>query len=163
MKFVFKILIFNKIRKDLQKSSLAHLRAAAHGWETPPYRMKQDSVNQKELYKIINNNNYQSSWSYWKTLDCFFVDSSSKASFTRDILAHNIAIKRYWDKKIILRQRFLLTNQGKLLKKITWFVFCLCTLISFFDSRHPWLKNIFLSQYLFIAILCSKMSCVNKA
>ncbi len=24
-------------------------------------------------------------------------------------------------------------------------------------------KNIFLSQYLFIAILCAKMSCVNKA
>ncbi len=29
--------------------------------------------------------------------------------------------------------------------------------------RHPWLKNIFLSQYLFIAILRVKMSRVNKA
>jgi len=30
--------------------------------------------------------------------------------------------------------------------------------------RHPWLKNIFLSQYhLFIAILCVKMTRVNKA
>jgi len=30
-------------------------------------------------------------------------------------------------------------------------------------NRNPWLKNIFLSQYLFIAILCVKMSRVNKA
>jgi len=29
--------------------------------------------------------------------------------------------------------------------------------------RHPWLKNIFLSQYLFIAILCVKMSHVNNS
>ncbi len=29
--------------------------------------------------------------------------------------------------------------------------------------RHPCLKNFFLSQYLFIAILCVKMSRVNKA
>ncbi len=29
--------------------------------------------------------------------------------------------------------------------------------------RDPWRKNIFLSQYLFIAILCVKMSRVNKA
>jgi hypothetical protein len=28
--------------------------------------------------------------------------------------------------------------------------------------RHPWLKNIFLSQYLFIEILCVEMSGVNK-
>jgi len=29
--------------------------------------------------------------------------------------------------------------------------------------RHPWLKNIFLSQYLSFAILCVEMSRVNKA
>jgi len=29
--------------------------------------------------------------------------------------------------------------------------------------RDPWPKNVFLSQYLFIAILCAKMSRVNKA
>jgi len=28
--------------------------------------------------------------------------------------------------------------------------------------RHPWLRNIILLQYLFIAILCVKMSRVNK-
>ena len=30
----------------------------------------------------------------------------SKALFTRDILAHNISIKRYWDKKIFLSHGF---------------------------------------------------------
>ncbi len=30
-----------------------------------------------------------------------------KALFTRDILAHNIAIKRYWDKNIFLSHGYL--------------------------------------------------------
>jgi len=46
-------------------------------------------------------------------------------------------------------------------------MFCLCTLINFFvltlTLRHPWLKIIFLSQYLFIAILCAKISEVYRA
>jgi len=73
------------------------------------------------------------------------------------------------NKKIILRQRFLLTNQGTLFKNHS----LICVLFMYLDLffcqeltlafRHPWHKNIFLSQYLFIAILCDKMSSVNKA
>ncbi len=51
-----------------------------------------------------------------------------------------------------------MTNQGKLWKNIPWF-FKELTLA----FRDPWPKNVFLSQYLFIAILCAKMSRVNKA
>jgi len=36
----------------------------------------------------------------------WFVGIGTKASFTRDILAHNIAIKRYCDKKIFLSHGF---------------------------------------------------------
>ncbi len=59
--------------------------------------------------------------------------------------------KKICDKKIIFRDRFLLTNQGKLFKKnIPEFVFCLCILIYFCQElslafKHPWLKDIVLS------------------
>jgi hypothetical protein len=60
-------------------------------------------------------------------------------------------------------------NQGKLEKKYLE-LFCLFIYLDLFICkeltlafRHPWLKNIFLSQYLFIAILCVKMSRVTKA
>jgi len=86
----------------------------------------------------------------------FTIKYYTKALFTRDILAHNIAIikkgdkrqqptqcrcvnvyflaiyftlycdkkiKKICNKKIILRNRFLLTNQGKLWKNIPWFFF----------------------------------------
>jgi len=76
---------------------------------------------------------------------------------------HNIAIKRYfWAMDFN-------DNQGKLLKTYLE-LFCLFIYLDLFICqeltlafRHPWLKNIFLSQYLFIAILCVKMSRVNKA
>jgi len=45
-----------------------------------------------------------------------------KGLYTQDIFAYNIAKKdkKICDKKIILRHRFLLTNQGKLLKTSTY-------------------------------------------
>jgi hypothetical protein len=39
-------------------------------------------------------------------IDILIVDLSSKAFFTRDILAHNIAIKRYYNKKTFLSHGF---------------------------------------------------------
>jgi len=58
--------------------------------------------------------------------------------------------KKIFDKKIILRHRFLLTNLGKLFKKHT----LTCVLFMYLDLficplafRHPWLKNILLSHY----------------
>jgi len=55
-----------------------------------------------------------------------------KALFTRDILTHNIAMKRYCDKKIFSRHRLVLakirsyrtTNQGNLcfIKSLPWLV-----------------------------------------
>jgi len=68
-----------------------------------------------------------------------------KALFTRDILAHFIAIKRYCDKKIILSHRFLLAK------------------VSSFLSL-PWLGvETYGSKNIFIAILYAKMSLVKKA
>ncbi len=92
-----------------------------------------------------------------------------QALFTQDILTHNIAIKRYCDKKTFSRHRFLQNNQGKLFKEHTLIYLLFMHLGSFIcqeltlANRNRWLKNIFLSQYLFIAILCVKMSRVNKA
>ncbi len=55
------------------------------------------------------------------------------------------------------------TNQGKLLTKhkVPWFVVCWELILV--SHWIPWLKNIFLLQYLYIAILCANMSRVNKA
>jgi len=78
-------------------------------------------------------------------------------------------IKRYCDKKTFLRHRFLWNSQGKLFKEHT-LIYVLFMHLGLFicqelalANRNRWLKNIFLSQYLFIAILCVKMSRVNKA
>ncbi len=51
-----------------------------------------------------------------------------------------------------------MTNQGKLWKAYLDFFKELT-----FAYWDPWTKKIFLSQYLFIEILCAKMSRVNKA
>ncbi len=73
-----------------------------------------------------------------------------------------ILIKRYWGKNIILGLRFQWSTKASS-KKTYHDFFCLYTLIYFFDKsfRHPWLKIIFLSQYLFVAILCVKILCVK--
>jgi len=90
---------------------------------------------------------------------------------------------------MILRHRLLLTNRGKLFKKQTLISAFLRTLINFFVKSLPWpldirsskiyfyrniflsqylfiaisfYRNIFTSQYLFITILRVKMSRVNK-
>jgi len=75
---------------------------------------------------------------------------------------------QYCDKKIILRHRVLFTNQGKILKKYLD-LFCLFIYLNWFICQeltlaywHPLPKYIFLSQYLFIAILSVKMSRVHK-
>jgi hypothetical protein len=83
-----------------------------------------------------------------------------KALFTRDIFAHNIAIKRYCNICHFLAidfysNRFLLNNQGKLLLNL---VNDLMYLVLGFDKRSPWpidihgpktsfYRNIFLSKY----------------
>jgi len=56
----------------------------------------------------------------------------------------------------------LLTNQGKLLTKQLSTLIC-GSLRATLANRSQCLENIFLSQYIFIAILCVKMSRVNKA
>jgi hypothetical protein len=75
----------------------------------------------------------------------------SKGQHTLNFFAQNIAIKRYL---MNLRHRFLLTNQGKLLKGLTkpWLEFC--SELTLLGRWTPWLKIIF---YLFIAILCAKI------
>jgi len=79
-----------------------------------------------------------------------------KALFTPDILAHNIAIKRYCDKKTFLSKYFSHISKSYQID-----------IINIFNSHGEnyiyWLKNIFLSQYLFITILCAKMTGVNRA
>ncbi len=60
----------------------------------------------------------------------------------------------------IFSNRFILTNQGKLLYKT------LCTLYYVFIRAYLGLsmaENIFLSKYLFVIILCEKMSSVMRA
>ncbi len=66
--------------------------------------------------------------------------------FTRDILAHNIAIKRYCDKNIFFEPWISMSNQGKLLMnhKSRYFMFCKELTLA---KRNQWIKNIFLSQY----------------
>jgi len=65
---------------------------------------------------------------------------------------------QYCDKKIISSHMFQWPTKVSSEK----------TYLDFFKEltlayRDPWPKNVFLSQYLFIAILCAKMSRVNKA
>ena len=75
---------------------------------------------------------------------------------------YDIAIKKICNKKIILRHRFLLTNQGKLFKihTLIWVLFMYLDL--FFCQeltlafRHLYLKIIFLSQYLFYRNIACK-------
>ncbi len=64
--------------------------------------------------------------------------------------------------KLLANQGKLLANQGKLLTKhkVPWFVVRQELTLA---NRSQCLKNIFLSQYLFIVILCVKMYRVNKA
>ena len=70
---------------------------------------------------------------------------TNKALFTQEILAHNVAIKRYWDRKIFLNHGLPRTNQGKLLMKhkVPWFVVRQELTLA---NRSQCLKNIFLSQ-----------------
>ena len=110
--------------------------------------------------------NIKKNWSFAKKLFDFpFFDNRSqwffflrsvkicpsKALFTRDILTHNIAIKRYYDKNIFLSHWFLLvkvssqrtTNQGTLcfVKSLPWLV------IEIHGSKISFYLNIFLSKY----------------
>jgi len=72
---------------------------------------------------------------------------------------------QYCDKKIILRHRFLLTNQGKLFKKHP----LICVLFMYLDLficqklTLAFEASMAAQKYLFIAILYVKMSRVNKA
>ncbi len=93
-------------------------------------------------------------------IDLSLKSSHCKASFTRDILTHNIAIKRYCDKKIFLSHWLIMakvssqrtTNQGTLsfVKSLPWPLEVNGSKISFYRN-------------FFIAILYVKMSRVNKA
>ena len=74
-------------------------------------------------------------------------------AFTIDILAHNIAIKRYQDKKIILSHMFhRQTKVSYQIHTLNCFV-CLSTLIIFFVKSLPWpLDQSMAQKYLFFAI-----------
>ncbi len=80
-----------------------------------------------------------------------------KALFTRDTI-----LRYFWVMAFNHNQGKLLANQGKLLTKhkVSWFVVRQELILA---NRSQCLKNIFFSQYLFIAILCVKMYRVNKA
>ncbi len=88
-----------------------------------------------------------------------------KAWLTRDILTHNIAIKRYCNKKIFLSHGFqwlTKVNSYQNLKYFDlWFVKSLPRLV--IEIHGSKISFIALSFYLFITILCAKMSLVNKA
>ncbi len=90
------------------------------------------------------------------TAKLFFHD---KALFTHNIFAHNIAMKRYCNKKIFFSSKYCsYISKSYQINRKTYFQFT--------RWKKYWLKNIYLSQYLFylfIAILCVKMSRVNKA
>ncbi len=51
---------------------------------------------------------------------------------------HNIAIKRYCDKKTFLDTCFYRTTKVSSLKNIPWFLFCLCALVYLFVKSLPW-------------------------
>jgi len=50
--------------------------------------------------------------------------TTTKARVTRDIFAHNIAIKKIWRHLTISSNKFPLTNQGKLFKNLVNLVLC---------------------------------------
>ncbi len=84
-----------------------------------------------------------------------------KNFFTRDILAHNILIKRYCNKKILLSHGFQwltkVSSQPNTKYLDLWFVKSLPWPIEVNASKISFYRNLF-----FIAILCVKMSHVNK-
>ena len=88
------------------------------------------------------------------------IECHTKALFTRDILEHNIAIK-----KIFLSHRFQYPTKASSEKNVMYL-----ELKAYLGQKKPvaqnylliaisFHRNIFLSQYLFIAILCAK-NCV---
>ncbi len=64
-----------------------------------------------------------------------------------------------FDNVIILRHRFQCPTKVSSLKNLMYLVLCFVTLA----YRHPWLKNIFLSQYLSIAIFYKNILLVTWA
>jgi len=104
--------------------------------------------------------------SFISFLTCFFIlwDHYMVFFYPSFLLRPYSHETQYCDKKI---KRYFWTmdfktNQGKLLTKhrVPWFVVCWELTLAY---RDPWRKNIFLSQYLLIAILCVKIPRVNKA
>jgi len=86
---------------------------------------------------------------------------TAEAHVTRDIFAHNIAIKRYCDKKILryLRHRNQCPAKVSYYKNTTYLVLC-------FVKNLPWLINRNLLTEIKISFYCNivcKMSRVNKA
>ena len=77
------------------------------------------------------------------------------ALFTRHILAHNIAIKRYCDKIYYFSSKYCsyISKSFQISRKKNIF--------NSHDEKKYWLKNVFLSFYRNIAILCVKMSNFN--
>jgi len=60
--------------------------------------LAQNVLNKNHFINKINFSDIVFQNRYWKKSKCVQV----KALFTRDILTHNIAIKRYFDKNIFL-------------------------------------------------------------
>jgi len=95
------------------------------------------------------NHSFKVHWIRGKTI--FFVNvCSSKALFTREILTHNIAIKRYCDKNTIFIQYFF--------SCVNWKYLFLWNVTTIF-----WQKNVFLSFYcnsfFYLNIVCKNIVC----
>jgi hypothetical protein len=105
---------------------------------------------------------------YFRWNPCFFLNKGliNYQHLTESLgpihTRHNIAIKRYFDKKIILRHStgfYLPTKVSS--KKAYLDLFCLFIYLDLFICQdYPWFKSIFLSQYLlFLNIVRQNVSC----
>ncbi len=94
-------------------------------------------------------------------LSSFKDDYTSEALFTRDILAYNIVIKRYWDKKIILSHMFPWPIKISCKKHTLNCFACLFTFI-FFCSSLPWPLNIHGSKIYFYFNIFLSQYCASK-
>ncbi len=88
-----------------------------------------------------------------------------QALFTQDILMHNIMIKRYCNKKIFLK--ICIKTKVSSLKIYFCALFMhldfFCQELTLVGQQKPVSQYQLFITYLFIAIQCAKMSCVNKA
>jgi len=116
------------------------------------------------LLKATQKNIFLSSLSNYQNFA--YIRPYSFDTFLR-IIYCNKKIKRYWDKKLSLSYGFQWLTKVRSLRNIKyldlWFIKSLPWPIEINTSKIYFYLNSFLLQYIFIAILCVKMSRVNKA